>query len=154
MRVAITGGTGFVGRHLARALVAEGHDVVLISRGIDSRDPSLLELPCIRLAAIGLDDQDALAESFEDCEAVAHCAGINRELGRQSYARVHVDGTRHVVAAARSAGVARLALLSFLRARPDCGSPYHDSKFEAPSWTTRCSRLASSTVAAITCSIT
>lgn len=37
MRVAITGGTGFVGRHLAQALTAEGHEVVLTARGVDRR---------------------------------------------------------------------------------------------------------------------
>ncbi len=38
MRIAITGGTGFVGRHLARDLAAKGHEVVLIARGKDLRD--------------------------------------------------------------------------------------------------------------------
>ena len=40
MRVAVTGGTGFVGRHLARALLSDRHDVVLVARGVDKRDPS------------------------------------------------------------------------------------------------------------------
>jgi hypothetical protein len=44
------------------------------------------------------------------------------ELGAQTYARVHVEGTRHVVEAAQRAGVARMALLSFIRARPYSGS--------------------------------
>ena len=47
MRIAITGGTGFVGRHLARLLAAKGHEVVLIARGVDQRDRSVLE--CILL---------------------------------------------------------------------------------------------------------
>ena len=38
MRIAITGGTGFVGRHLARLLTREGHEAVLICRGVDRRD--------------------------------------------------------------------------------------------------------------------
>ncbi|HEX8879882.1 MAG TPA: NAD-dependent epimerase/dehydratase family protein [Candidatus Acidoferrum sp.] len=44
MRVAITGGTGFVGRHLARGLVARGHQEVLIARGKDARDESIHKL--------------------------------------------------------------------------------------------------------------
>jgi NADH dehydrogenase len=62
---------------------------------------------------------------------VAHCAGINRELGKQTYQRVHIQGTRNVVEAARKAGVSKIVLLSFLRARPDCGSGYHESKWAA-----------------------
>ncbi|MCV0334248.1 NAD(P)H-binding protein [Microbacterium sp.] len=111
MRVAITGGTGFVGRNLAERL----DDAVVVSRrnGVD------------------ITDVDALASAFEGCDAVAHCAGINREIGEQTFRRVHVDGTRAVVEAARRAGVQRIVLVSFLRARPDCGSGYHESKWEA-----------------------
>src|SRR5262249_10925627 len=39
--------------------------------------------------------------------------------------------SRHVVEGARRAGVRKVVLLSFLRARPDCGSPYHESKWAA-----------------------
>jgi nucleoside-diphosphate-sugar epimerase len=113
MRVAITGGTGFVGRHLAKRLGAE--NIVVISRrtGVD------------------IDDVDALTAAFMGCDAVAHCAGINREIGDQTFRRVHVEGTRAVVEAARRAGVRRIVMLSFLRARPDCGSGYHETKWEA-----------------------
>ena len=131
MRIAITGGTGFVGRTLARLLVSEGHEVVLISRGVDQRDPTARELPGASFQPIGLDDPAALARAFAGCDAVAHCAGINREFGGQTYRRVHVEGTRHVVDAARQAGIKRIALLSFLRARPQCGSGYHESKWAA-----------------------
>ena len=115
MKVAVTGGTGFVGGAAARLLRERGHDVVLVSRrtGGDVADPA------------------ALARAFEGCDAVLHCAGINREIGRQTYERVHVEGARLVVAAAKAAGVRRIALMSFLRARPDCGSGYHESKFAA-----------------------
>jgi nucleoside-diphosphate-sugar epimerase len=112
MRIAITGGTGFVGSHLATRLRSEGHEVIPIGRAI---------------AAI--DDAEALTRAFAGCDAVAHCAGINREIGTQTYQRVHVDGTRAVVEAAQRAGVRKLLFMSFLRARPDCGSPYHESKW-------------------------
>jgi NADH dehydrogenase len=72
-----------------------------------------------------------LTQAFDGCHAVAHCAGINREIGDQTYERVHVQGTRNVVEAAKAAGVEKIVLTSFLRARPQCGSPYHESKWEA-----------------------
>ena len=74
---------------------------------------------------------DDLAAAFAGCDVVAHCAGINREIGDQTFQRVHVDGTRAVVEAAHRAGVQRIVMVSFLRARPDCGSGYHESKWEA-----------------------
>jgi NADH dehydrogenase len=111
MKVAITGGTGFVGRNLAERL----DDAVVISRR----------------SGVEITDVDALTAAFEGCDAVAHCAGINREIGDQTFRRVHVDGTRAVVEAARRAGVQRIVLVSFLRARPDCGSGYHESKWQA-----------------------
>lgn len=131
MKIAITGGTGFVGRHLARALAAQGHEVVLISRGHDSRDATIRELAGARFEPIGTGSVEDLTRAFQGCDAVAHCAGINREIGEQTYQRVHVEGTRAVVEAAKRAGVAKIALLSFIRARPACGSPYHESKWEA-----------------------
>ncbi|MGK9148072.1 NAD(P)H-binding protein [Plantibacter flavus] len=115
MRVAITGGTGFVGRHLDERLRAAGHETVVISRR----------------TGIEIDDVAALTEAFAGCDAIAHCAGINREIGEQTFQRVHVDGTRAVADAARRAGVRRLTMVSFLRARPDCGSGYHETKWAA-----------------------
>lgn len=113
MRVAITGGTGFVGRHVAERFAAE--DVVPVSRrtGVD------------------VDDPDALMAAFEGCDVVVHCAGINREIGAQTFQRVHVEGTASVVKAAQRAGVRKIVMVSFLRARPNCGSGYHESKFAA-----------------------
>lgn len=111
MRIAITGGAGFVGRHLAARL--EGPVIVSRRAGID------------------IDDVDALTAAFQGVDAIAHCAGINREFGEQTYDRVHVQGTRNVIEAARRAGVTRIVMLSFLRARPGVGSGYHESKWEA-----------------------
>ena len=57
--------------------------------------------------------------------------GSTARLASQTYQRIHIDGTRNVVEAAKRAGVRRIALMSFLRARPNCGSPYHESKWAA-----------------------
>jgi uncharacterized protein YbjT (DUF2867 family) len=113
MRIAITGGTGFVGGHLAARLDAA--ETVVISRrtGVD------------------VENVAALAREFAGCEVVVHAAGINREIGDQTFQRVHVDGTRAVVEAAKLAGVKRIVMVSFLRARPDCGSGYHETKWAA-----------------------
>lgn len=121
MKVAITGATGFIGGHLATRLSSEGHEVVRIGRRSTGEDA----------VKASLDDVEQLAAAFAGCQAVAHCAGINREVDRETFKRVHVEGTRNVVEAARRAGVERIVLMSFLRARPDCDSPYHESKWAA-----------------------
>ena len=113
MKIAITGGTGLVGSHLARSLASD--EVVLISRRTGT----------------AIDDVEALAERFKGCDVIAHCAGINREIGEQTYERVHVRGTAAVIEAAKRAGVAKIVMLSFLRARPSCGSAYHETKWAA-----------------------
>lgn len=117
MRIAITGGTGFVGSHLDARLRAAGHETVVVSRRTGSG-----------LDSTGLAD---LAAAFRGCEAVVHCAGINRELGAQTYEAVHVRGTDAVIDAAVAAGVPRIVMLSFLRARPDGPTTYHRSKWAA-----------------------
>ncbi len=131
MKIAITGGTGFVGSHLARALTHEGHQVAIVARGADKRNVSIRNLHHGTFHPIGTGDEAKLTEAFANCDAVAHCAGINREIGDQTYQRVHIEGTRNVVNAARRAGVKKILLVSFLRARPACGSGYHESKFAA-----------------------
>ncbi len=131
MKVAITGGTGFLGRNLAQQLVEQGHQVVLLARGHDQSDPGIRNHPSVQFVALGLDDVEQLSQALQGCQAVAHCAGINRELGEQTYDRVHIKGTRNLVLAAHNAGVAKIALSSFLRARPACGSAYHESKWAA-----------------------
>lgn len=130
-KIALTGATGFVGRHAARALASHGCALALLARGVDATDPLIRRLPGSTFFALGLDDATPLARAFAGAGVVVHCAGINRELGRQTYQRVHIDGTRRVVEAARRAGVKKIILPSFLRARPGCGSPYHESKWAA-----------------------
>jgi NADH dehydrogenase len=112
-------------------VLAEGHDVVLLSRTAVRRDGGVDDSGRVTRVSSDLSDVDVLAAAFAGCESVAHCAGINREIGSQTFQRIHVSGTGHVVEAAKRAGVRRIALMSFLRARANCGSPYHESKWAA-----------------------
>ncbi|WP_331234688.1 NAD-dependent epimerase/dehydratase family protein [Natronorarus salvus] len=131
MKVAITGGTGFVGSHLLDRLGDDGHEVVPVARGTREPEVDPLERSDTRFVAASVTDGAALREAFAGCDAVAHLAGINHERGAQTYREVHVAGTKSVVEAATDAGVERLALTSYLRARPDCGSGYLESKWAA-----------------------
>jgi len=129
MKTAITGGTGFVGRNIARFLAADGHQLVLIARGLDRTDPTIRSLA--PFVSLKLDSTVELAKAMAGCDAVVHCAGINREWGEQTFNQVHIEATRHVVEAAQQVGARRIVLISFLRARSECGSGYHESKWAA-----------------------
>lgn len=116
-RIALTGAEGFVGSHLAARLRAAGDEVVPLSRrtGFDLTRPDIA----------------ALTKALDGCAAVVHTAGINREIGPQTYDAVHIRGTQALVEAARDAGVGHVSLVSFLRARPDGPTAYHRSKWAA-----------------------
>lgn len=129
MKIAITGGTGFVGRHVVRLLADEGHDVIVIARGVDPNPaPPAGNVIWVRGSVT---DRKLIDSTLAGCAAVAHLAGINLERSGQSFDAVHIRGTESIVAAARANGVPKVVLLSFLRARPGTSSPYHESKWQA-----------------------
>ena len=129
MKIAITGGTGFVGRHVVRLLADEGHDLVVIARGID---PNPAPPACNAIWVRGsVTDRKLIDSTLAGCDAVAHLAGINLERPGQPFDAIHIRGTENIVAAARANGVPKVVLLSYLRARPGTSSPYHESKWQA-----------------------
>jgi uncharacterized protein YbjT (DUF2867 family) len=121
VRVAITGGTGFVGSNVARALLGSGHEVVLIARG------SRRVAPREGLSVVRADvtTGTALAAAFAGCDAVVQLTAIIRENA------VIRRGTENVVAAAASAGVGHLLYVSAIGADPDPRFPYHYAKWMA-----------------------
>jgi NADH dehydrogenase len=130
MRVAITGGTGFVGRHVIELLLRREHEVRALVREPD-RHGWLRDRP-VTIVAGDLETPDALHELAEGADVVIHLVGIITEIGRQTYERVHVQGTRQVLAAARAASVRRFIHMSALGARPDqAATPYHRTKAAA-----------------------
>lgn len=71
-RIAVTGASGFIGSHAARALLANGDDVVCITRHANvAAIPAGAHVTWITAA---FDDEAALARAFAGCESVIHCA--------------------------------------------------------------------------------
>jgi len=128
MKIAITGGTGFIGRTLARDLVARGHDVIVIARGQYIRNTQPVE--GATFVSLDINDTNKLTEAFRGCEAVAHCAGTSTEDAQQTFRKLHVEGTRSAVTAAERAGVKKFVLVSYLNVRPNVKSEYHTTKWE------------------------
>ena len=128
MKVAITGGTGFIGRHLARDLVSGGHEVIVIARGQYTRN--MQPVAGARFVPLDINNTDKLTQAFEGCHAVVHCAGTSVEDGKQTFHRLHVEGTRSAVTAANRAHVKKFVLLSYLSVRPNVKSEYHTTKWQ------------------------
>ena len=112
MKVFVTGATGFVGHHVARALAAEGADLRLLVR----RSSNLANLEGIAGEThVGdLADPDSLRPALAGCDAVMHVAADYRLWIRDPAAmyKANVDGTRELLRMAREAGVPRVVYTS------------------------------------------
>lgn len=128
MRVVITGGSGFVGTHLTRALSTAGHQVTVVSRGVRRR--SRRENVSFVRADLTRGDGDALAQTLSGADALIHLVAVIRERGAQTFQRVNVEVTERVVAAAVAAKVPHLLHQSALGADPDPRYPYLASKWQ------------------------
>lgn len=109
----LTGGTGFLGRHVARALVEEGFAVRLLARRPVALEELGLESLPVETVAGDLSREDGLEEAAAGCDAIVHAAGILNAHGLQSYRDVNVRGTERLVhAAAQAAPQAMWVLVS------------------------------------------
>ena len=128
MKIAVTGGTGFIGRHVTRDLVSRGHEVIVIARGHYTRNTQPVE--GATFIALDANDTDKLTQAFEGCDAVVHCAGTSVEDAQQTFQRLHVEGTRSAVTASERAHVKKFVLISYLSVRPNVKSEYHTTKWQ------------------------
>lgn len=109
MRALITGGGGFLGRHVVDQLLARGDTVRVLGR---RAYPDLVGVgvECIQA---DLADAGAVAQACEGMDAVFHIAAKAGIWGRKSeYVAANVTGTRHVLEGCRAAGVSRLVYTS------------------------------------------
>jgi uncharacterized protein YbjT (DUF2867 family) len=133
LRLAITGGSGFVGRHVVALARAEGHEVHALAR--DEQKAARLRTHGARVTIGGLDD-GPLRAIAEGADALVHLAHVGHESGAETFERVNVEGTRRAVAAARAAGVGRVVMFSGLGVArygmaPRCTNRYFQSKLAA-----------------------
>jgi dihydroflavonol-4-reductase len=111
--VFLTGGTGFVGSHLADALVARGARVRCLVR----RDPKWLEGTAVEFVEGSLLDPEALLRGVKGADIVFHMAGRTRATEREAFRRDNVEGTDNLMRAIAEAGsVARTVVASSLAA--------------------------------------
>jgi nucleoside-diphosphate-sugar epimerase len=116
--VLLTGATGFLGSHVADALVAEGWSVRCTVRKT-SNLRWIESLPVDRVTA-DVRSPDELQAALEGVDFVVHSAGLTRAKSDAEYHRVNAEGTQALALGAVAAGVRRIVLVSSLAARgPD-----------------------------------
>src|SRR5579862_8138562 len=115
----ITGGSGFVGSAVIDELLARNYSVNALSH---SKDKGLD--PRVHSISGSLFDAEAIDRGMKNCDAVIHLVGIIMEKRRKgiTFDKIHHQGTRSVVDAAKRNGVGRYLQMSALGARPDAVS--------------------------------
>ena len=117
MKVLVTGGTGYLGRAVVRALASRGHDLVVFARSA-----SRSGLPG---AAVDGDirDRAALERAAAGCDAISHSAALVSiwRRRREDFDDVNVGGLRNVVAVAKTLGTPRVLYTSSFVALPPRG---------------------------------
>lgn len=111
MLVLISGGTGLVGRHTARLLLAQGHTVRLMGRDF-APVADLLAAGAFAVPA-DLRSRAAVIAACAGVDAVVHAGALSAPWGAwQDFQTINVDGTAHVVEGCRIHGVRRLVAIS------------------------------------------
>jgi nucleoside-diphosphate-sugar epimerase len=123
--VAVTGASGFIGRHTVQGLASAGFRLRLLARD-PARVPPLTDSTEILVGT--LRDSAVLARLMQDAQAVVHIAGSVRGATREQFDRVNALGAEACARAASAAGIARFLLLSSLAAREPQLSAYAASK--------------------------
>jgi nucleoside-diphosphate-sugar epimerase len=114
MRVMVTGATGFVGSHTARALLAAGHAVTVLARDRAKAVRVLGDAAALEIVEGDLLSPEAVRKAVEGTDAVVHSAGLVAldERRADEVRRVNLEGTRLVLQAGLDAGVRRVVHVS------------------------------------------
>lgn len=128
--VTVFGGSGFIGRYVAKALAEHGWRVRLASRR-----PTLAfvtqpsgKVGQINAVQANLRYPDSIARAVRDAEVVVNLVGLLAESGKQSFAAIHHEGAARVAEAARAAGASRFVQMSALGADANSPSAYARTK--------------------------
>jgi NADH dehydrogenase len=113
--ILLTGGTGFVGRALARQLVTAGHSVRILLRP-SQHTPDLPKGVPVEVAVASLSDERGLRAALRGVDTVYHLAGAEQEGGRADLMNTDIKGTETLARAASGARVRRIFYVSHLGA--------------------------------------
>lgn len=124
MKVLVTGGSGFLGSHVAELLSNEGHDVVALVRKSSNRK-FLSTLKNVELAEGSVEDRASVDKAMKGVDAVVHSAGLVKAMSEAEFKLVNTQGTVNLLEAAEAhaPNLKRFVHISSLEA---CGPAFDD----------------------------
>jgi uncharacterized protein YbjT (DUF2867 family) len=128
--VTLIGGSGFIGRYAARALVEAGWRVrVACRRPNVAQDVKVAGPPgWVDLAQANVRNRDSLVRAMDGADAVVNLVGILFESGKQTFSSAQAEGARNVARVASEIGVKRLVQVSAIGADPEGKAAYARTK--------------------------
>ena len=130
MKIALFGGTGFVGSYVVDALCAAQHEVSLLVR--PGSEHKIRSETIWRITPGDLNDDAALDEAVLGCDAVIYCVGLLREFPKRhiTFENTQYNGVVRAAAAAKRANVQRFILITANGIKMP-GTPYQETKLRA-----------------------
>ncbi len=126
-RIAILGGTGFVGRSLCNRLAELGYELKVLTSNREYNRDELILLPGLQLIECNVHDQEQLTFQLSDCDAAINLVGILNEKGNsgKGFRKAHVELAEKLLAACMANGVRRILQMSALNADAKEGSSHY-----------------------------
>ena len=130
MKIALFGGTGFVGGYLVNALLAAGHEPSVLIRPGSENKLANRDKCCVTAGDISSDN--AIETTLDGCDAFIYNIGILKAFPKKgvTFEKLHFDGVRRVADMAQELNVRRALLMSANGVKSP-GTPYQDTKFRA-----------------------
>ena len=126
-RIAILGGTGFVGHSLCNRLAREGYKLKVLTRNREYNRDNLILLPELDLVETNIHDPNQLEQQTSDCDVVINLVGILNEKGNNGsgFEHVHVSLVEKLLHACEKNGIKRLLQMSALNADAENGKSHY-----------------------------
>lgn len=124
----ITGGTGFIGRHLVKGIQQQGVKIRALVRSCEIDD--IYKNGSIEFFTADLLRPETLIDLTKDIDVVIHLAGVTHALDNNAYSRINVEGTRSLVSACKKNKIRKIIYIS-TRAISPSGGFYSISKMKA-----------------------